>query len=226
MKITHKITGATLFESEAETMKQLLEDAYLRGADLRGAHLRGAHLRGADLRGADLRDAYLRGADLRGADLRGADLRGAYLRGAYLRGADLRDAYLRGADLRGADLRDADLRDVDLRGAYLRDADLRDAKLPYAPKIENIDSKILAAIESGGTLDMEQWHSCETTHCRAGWAIHLTGDAGKVLEGQIGPANAGVLIYMASRGSFPDFYADDATAMADIKACAAKEKEE
>ena len=116
MKITHKITGATLFESEAETMKQLLEYA---------------HLGDADLGGADLRDA---------------DLVGAYLGGAYLGGADLRDA-----------------------------------KLPYAPKIENIDSRILAAIESGGSLNMGQWHSCETTHCRAGWAIHLTGEAGKVL---------------------------------------------
>jgi len=186
MKITHKITGATLFESEAETMKQLLEYAHLGDADLGGADLRDA-----DLVGADLRGAYLGDADLGGADLRDADLVGAYLGGAYLGGADLRDA-----------------------------------KLPYAPKIENIDSRILAAIESGGSLNMGQWHSCETTHCRAGWAIHLTGEAGKVLEDQIGSANAAVLIYMASRGSFPNFYADDATAMADIKACAAKEKRE
>jgi len=216
MKITHKITGATLFESEAETMKQLLEYAHLGDADLGGADLRDADLVGADLRGAYLGDADLGGADLRDADLVGAYLGGAYLGGADLGGADLVGAYLVGADLRGAYL----------GGAYLGGADLRDAKLPYAPKIENIDSRILAAIESGGSLNMGQWHSCETTHCRAGWAIHLTGEAGKVLEDQIGSANAAVLIYMASRGSFPNFYADDATAMADIKACAAKEKRE
>ncbi len=145
-----------------------------------------------------------------GADLRRADLRRANLREANLIGANLREADLSEADLIGADLRDADL----------RDADLRDADLPYAPKIENLDAKILTAIDNGGALNMATWHTCETTHCRAGWAIHLAGEAGKVLESLLGPRAAGALIYNASTGRVPDFFASDGDALADIRACA------
>lgn len=28
------------------------------------------------------------------------------------------------------------------------------------------------------TLNMRTWHSCDTVHCLAGWAQHLTGDEG------------------------------------------------
>ncbi|TAK94532.1 pentapeptide repeat-containing protein, partial [Patescibacteria group bacterium] len=153
------------------------------------------------------------GADLRRADLRGADLRRAVLRGAVLRDADLRDA-----DLRGAVLRDADLRDADLTGADLRDAVLRDV-----PVLPNIDAAILAAVTDGvGELNMSDWHMCETTHCRAGWAVHLAGKAGKALEEKFGPAVAGSLIYAASRPGkpIPDFYASTSAAMADIRKCA------
>ena len=155
-------------------------------------------LRDADLRDADLSGAYLRGADLRRADLRDADLRGAYLRDADLRGADLRDAYLRDADLRGADL--------------------RDANLPYIPIVEQLDAKILAAIEAGGALEMEKWHTCETTHCRYGWAITLAGEAGRVLEGQIGSLTAGALIYWKSAGHIPPYLGNNDEVLADIRA--------
>ncbi len=64
---------------EAETIKEAVEKANLRGANLTGADLTGADLRGANLRGADLTGANLRGANLTGADLRGADLTGADL---------------------------------------------------------------------------------------------------------------------------------------------------
>jgi hypothetical protein len=195
--------------------------AVLRDADLRGAVLRGAVLRDADLRDADLSGADLSGAVLRDAVLRGADLSGADLRGAVLRGADLRGAVLRGAVLRDADLRDADLSDADLSGADLSGA-LIDAP---PPKIEKIDAKILAAIEGGGKLYMGDWHKCETTHCRAGWAITLAGDAGAALEAKIGPAAAGALIYAMSRPEkpIPNFYATNEAALADIKACAAEQ---
>jgi uncharacterized protein YjbI with pentapeptide repeats len=204
-----------------------LRDADLRDADLRGAYMRGADLRDADLRDADLRDVDLRGAYMRGADLRDADLRGAYmggvdlggadLGGARMGGADLRDAYMGGADLRGVDLGGADLRGVDLRGVDLGGA--------YILKIKNIDAAILAAIEApGNELRMSSWHTCGTTHCRAGWAIHLAGDAGYKLEKVVGSAAAGALIYAASRPDkpVPDFLASDADALADLRACAAE----
>ena len=158
----------------------------------------------ADLSGADLRDA-----DLRGADLRGADLRGAVLRDADLSGADLRGAVLRGADLSGADLSGADLRE-NLKGI---------------PVVPNIDAAILAAVENGGNLNMSTWHSCETTHCRAGWAITLAGAGGAALEWALGSAAAGALIYAASRPGkpIPNFYDTNEGALADMRAAAAEQ---
>ena len=152
-----------------------------------------------------------------------ADLTDADLRGADLTDAVLTDAFLRGADLRGADLTDADLRGADLRDAVLTGADLTDAVLRGIPKIENLDTQILAAIESGGHLEMGSWHTCETTHCRAGWAITIAGTAGKKLESKFGSAAAGALIYWKSTGIIPNFYASNSAAMEDIRDCAAKE---
>jgi len=129
IQILNYISGAVIYESEkAETLKDAVVEANLRGADLYGANLYGADLRGADLRGANLRGANLYGADLRGANLRGADLRGANLYGANLRGANLHGANLRGANLRGANLYGANLRGANLYGANLYGADLD--KLP------------------------------------------------------------------------------------------------
>ena len=77
--IKHRISGATLYECEAPTLREAIVSAKVRGADLRGADLRGANLRGADLRGADLSRADLSGADLSWANLSGANLSGADL---------------------------------------------------------------------------------------------------------------------------------------------------
>jgi hypothetical protein len=68
---------------------------------------------------------------------------------------------------------------------------------------------------------MDQWHTCETTHCRAGWAIHLAGVAGKVLEHCCGSNVAGALIHIASspalEGKVPNFFASNEAALADIR---------
>ena len=90
-----------------------------------------------------------------------------------------------------------------------------------------IDAKILAAVEANPTqFDMSTWHSveaCETTHCRAGWAVHLAGEAGYALEAKYNAAYAGRLIYLVSAGYLPDFFCDNKTALADIKARAAEQ---
>jgi hypothetical protein len=93
------------------------------------------------------------------------------------------------------------------------------------PVVNKIDSAILAAIEHGGELNMSNWHKYQTTHCRAGWAVHLSGKPGYALEEKLGTALAGALIYQASRPGqpFPDFYTDNDAALADIKAGAARE---
>jgi len=164
------------------------------------ADLCGAHLRYANLRGADLSGVYLRDVDLRGANLRGTDLSGANLRGADLSGANLSGVYLRGADLSGA---------------------------PECLKIKNIHQTILQATEKEGALCMSDWHTCKTTHCRAGWVVQLAGDAGKVLEFSIGTPAAASFIYMISDPKLekiPDFYASNDEAMEDIKRLAELEK--
>ena len=96
------------------------------------------------------------------------------------------------------------------------------AARPDVPVVERLDAQVLEAVKSGGgTLEMGSWHTCETTHCRAGWAIHLAGPSGADLESLVGPEHAGRLIYLASTGRVPDFFADNDAALEDIKRCAA-----
>ena len=141
---------------------------------------------------------------------------------ADLTGAVLTDAVLTRAVLTRADLTGADLTRANLTGAVLTGADLTDAVGIRAPVLPHLDARILAAVEGDaalGALDMDDWHKCETTHCRAGWAIHLAGDAGYMLEDRIGPAAAGALIYAASRPGqpVPNFYASTEDALDDLR---------
>jgi len=101
--------------------------------------------------------------------------------------------------------------------------------------VPNIDAAILAALESKKAqgLDMSGWHGgqcdetnwCNTTHCRAGFAICLAGKAGFVLEKKYGSETAGRMIYAVSRLNLPlpDFFADDEAALEDIRMCASAE---
>jgi uncharacterized protein YjbI with pentapeptide repeats len=218
--------------SDAILSGAILSGANLRGADMSRANLSGAILRDADLSGAILSGADMSRADMSGADLRGADmsgailsvanLRGADMSGAILSGADMSGAILSGADMSGANLSVADLRGADMSGAILSGANLRDA-----PIIPNIHQAIYAAASADRALDMGEWHKCETTHCRAGWAVHLAGAAGYELEEKIGSAAAGALIYLASDpdiGRMPNFYTTNELALADMKARAEAEK--
>ena len=136
-------------------------------------------------------------------------------------GADLSGADLSGTDLSNADLYGADLRDADLRGARLSGADLRGATLPKVPVIPDIHRRVYEAASAPDALDMSDWHTCETTHCRAGWVVTLAGEAGRELEGEVGTENAAYLIYMASDpdiDTMPDFYAPNEAALADMAA--------
>jgi len=140
-------------------------------------------------------------------------------------------AYLTGAYLMAANLTDANLTDANL-----------DQEIPVIPQL---DVKVLAAIEAAPErFDMSSWHmfasdidettaapsglleagaACGTTHCRAGWAIHLAGEAGYALEKRVGPHAAGTLIYLKSTGRVPSFSASGDDALEDIRACAAKQ---
>lgn len=103
------------------------------------------------------------------------------------------------------------------------------ATLPVeVPVVENLDLEIYEAIVAGlGNLSMSSWHSmsCNTTHCRAGWAIVLAGDEGWKLEDKVGAALAGTLIYAASSGApIPNFYDNSKTALEDIAKRAGKSR--
>ncbi|HSS38574.1 MAG TPA: pentapeptide repeat-containing protein, partial [Polyangia bacterium] len=224
-----------------------LADADLAGAYLAGADLADADLAGAYLAGANLADAYLAGAHLADADLARANLARANLADADLAGADLADADLADADLARADLARAKntppiadgspasntpapaLRTRDdwekqrAENAAARAQRYRE-RHPDVPVVERLDARILQVVSAGdGRLEMNNWHSCETTHCRAGWAVHLAGAAGYELEKKHGPRIAGAMIYRASTGKAPHFFADNATALDDIKRCAAEQ---
>lgn len=99
------------------------------------------------------------------------------------------------------------------------------ADAPPIPTIENINQRIYEAVSQPNALDMGGWHTCETTHCRAGWAVHLAGPAGKALEQFHDTELAAMLIYRESGSPINParFYDSNEAAMADIKACAARE---
>jgi hypothetical protein len=228
------LAGANL--AGANLAGSYLARAYLARADLARANLADADLADANLADANLADADLAGANLAGANLAGANLAGANLARADLAGANLADANLADADLAGANLAGANLAGANLAGANLARADLAGANLADALKIDeadipivpNIDATILKAIEAGGKLDMGQWHgdeACGTTHCRAGWAVHLAGEKGYDLEKRVGPQMAGTLIYHASRPGkpTPHFFSTNERALEDLRKCAAEE---
>jgi hypothetical protein len=220
-----------IFESNAEWAREYFgrgtaswddpRRADLQSADLHGMDLRGLDLRGASLNRASLDGASLNRASLDGASLNGASLNRASLDGASLNRASLNGASLNGASLNGASLDGASLNRASLNGASLNGASLNGASLPFEiPIVVDLDKKIHEAITTGGgTLNMSEWHTCETTHCRAGWAITLAGPEGHMMEQILGPQAAGGLIYAASRPDkpIPDFHASNASALASIR---------
>jgi len=66
---------------------------------------------------------------------------------------------------------------------------------------------------------MSDWHTCKTSHCRAGWVVHLAGEAGYALERFHNTALAAQLIYRDSGAPINPcrFWDTTADALADIK---------
>jgi hypothetical protein len=97
--------------------------------------------------------------------------------------------------------------------------------------VPDIDTAMLESItahKATNGLEMSNWHGrdcdetnwCNTTHCRAGYAICLAGKSGFALEKKVGSEIAGQMIYAVSRPDkpLPDFHASNKIAMADIEA--------
>jgi hypothetical protein len=75
---------------------------------------------------------------------------------------------------------------------------------------------------------MEAWHTCDTTHCRAGWVVTLAGDEGLELERKTSTSFAALAIYNKSsviKVSLDKFYQEHDEAMDDMRRCAELEKE-
>jgi hypothetical protein len=87
------------------------------------------------------------------------------------------------------------------------------------PKIENIDKVVYEACKNPDALNMDTWHTCETTHCRAGWVVHLAGKEGKELEMFHNTALAAQLIYRESGSPINPcrFYDSNVDALEDMR---------
>lgn len=83
-----------------------------------------------------------------------------------------------------------------------------------------------AAASAESALDMGMWHTCETTHCRAGWVVHLAGPEGKALESRFNTELAAMLIYRESGSPINPsrFYDNGPDALADMKRLADAEQ--
>jgi hypothetical protein len=88
---------------------------------------------------------------------------------------------------------------------------------------------VLSAIKKEGCkLNMNYWHTCKTTHCRAGWVVTLAGEEGLILENETNTAFSAYQIYKASSSitvSFNDFNVNNEEGMKSIIECARLEKE-
>lgn len=98
---------------------------------------------------------------------------------------------------------------------------------PIIPKIEDINRKVYEAAIQPGALRMDAWHTCGTTHCRAGWVVTLAGEAGQKLERFFNTELAAMLIYRESGSPINParFYDSDKDALADMAKLAGVEVE-
>jgi hypothetical protein len=99
--------------------------------------------------------------------------------------------------------------------------------LPEVPVLQNIHQLVLDAAAKPYALNMRLWHTCDTTHCRAGWVVHLAGPAGYALEEATSTEFAAKQIYKKSSPIHVSpnmFYVDNETSLADMQLCADEEK--
>jgi hypothetical protein len=89
------------------------------------------------------------------------------------------------------------------------------------PVLDGIHQKVYEAASAPCALKMDSWHTCATTHCRAGWVVTLAGEAGKALETRHGTLLAAMMIYDASCPDFRitpcRFFDGELDALADMK---------
>ena len=89
------------------------------------------------------------------------------------------------------------------------------------PVIPDIHKAVYEAASHPEALEMSNWHTCENTHCRAGWVVTLAGKEGKELEARFDTLSAAMKIYDASDPNFKinpcRFFDDNEVALADMR---------
>jgi uncharacterized protein YjbI with pentapeptide repeats len=150
-----------------------LENAKLNNANLTRAVLTETNLTKAECNNARFREASLVGACFADANLTDALLDFTNLTNTNFTGAILKSVSFACANLKDANLTDADLTNADLTGANLSGINLERA-IGIGTKENEIQhaQQILEILDSGeGTLNMDFWHTCQTSHCLAGWIL-------------------------------------------------------
>jgi len=113
----------------------------------------------------------LSGLDLPYLNMASVDFINCNLRDINFTGSRLMDANFTGSNLSGANFTDADLAGATLAGNKL------DRVIGLASKEEEMAEaqRILNLLEDPrNQLMMDDWHTCETSHCLAGWSCpHL-----------------------------------------------------
>jgi hypothetical protein len=97
---------------------------------------------------------------------------------------------------------------------------------PPVQVIENIDQTVFAAASRPQSLEMSIWHTCEKTHCWAGWVVTLAGVEGKALEKFFNTPLAAMKILDASsplRVSLVRFFEANKDALREMKKLADQE---
>ncbi len=100
-----------------------------------------------------------------------------------------------------------------------------DITVPNIPKIEDIHQRVYEKVSAPKALEMGNWHTCQNTHCRGGWIVHLAGEPGYALERYHGTLLAAQLIYRESGAPINPcrFYDSNEDALADMKRLAEEE---
>lgn len=162
--------------------------------------------------GCDMKKSVLAMAQFHRCDFAGADL-------SY---ADLDGTYFMGCDLRGAKFTRIPLSAV-LTGSLinLEDLPLTNVEIPL---VEDLHRKVYDAITGDSCrLDMRQWHTCETIHCRAGWVSTIAFGKERWIAENMHPVSILALaVYLKAYPGMPvpDWYTSDGDAMLDIRALA------
>ena len=158
------------------------------------------NLEDADFTGSNLEDATFNfcrftHADFRGVNLSGATFADCYLFRSWFEKSDMTNVTVKNTEFRHCNFTGATTYGLFARICGRNTTFARSVGLVYNPTgserlLERIAAIVANAPES---FRMKEWHStCGTKHCLAGWAAHLSPEAGRI-EMQTNTEIAGLL---------------------------------